>query len=394
MKLAVLGFGNAGGKIADALVDFEAGAGRDLCEFVLAINSATVDLERLERIPRANRLLIGQTDSRVKGRGVGSDPDLGAEIARDDMVEIERALDAMRLHEIDAFLLVAGLGGGTGSGAAPEAAERLKTEYEEPVYGLGVLPSTEEGGRPSLNAARSFPSFARATDNLILFDNDAWLRGGESIEAGYERANRELARRVVTLLAAGEIDGSQLSETAMDGSDVRRTLSTGGVSSVAFARSGVDERTRRNSGLLGRFRGDGDPGQRTATDAATKVQPLVRQAVQTRLTCPAAVDSAERSLVVVSGPPAELSEKGLRRARQWLESEIDSAEVLAGDDPRPGTGTVTAVVLLSNLTEIPRVDRLTERGVAAKDHIEENAASREADVEALLTDRENELDPV
>jgi len=54
-----------------------------------------------------------------------------------------------------------------------------------------------------------------------------------------------------------------------------------------------------------------------------KIHGLVRKAVNSRSTIPAEVDSAERSLVVVSGPPSEFSRKGLRRAREWLERETD-----------------------------------------------------------------------
>ena len=394
MKLAVLGFGNAGGKVTDALLEYEYDANRSLCASVLAVNSAKLDLERLESVPRESRLLIGQTDPTVKGRGVGADPDKGAEITRQDRAEIERALDRMDLHRVDAFLVVAGLGGGTGSGGAPEIAGFLAEEFQEPVYGLGVLPSDDEGGRASLNASRSFPSFARATDNLLLFDNDTWLRGGETVESGFARTNREIARRIVTLLAAGEVDSETLSEAAMDASDVRRTLATGGVSSIAYAETGLSDETRRQRGLLARFRRDGDGESREAVDTATKVHDLVRKAVRSRLTCPATVDSTERALIVVSGPPQELSEKGLRRARQWVEETTDTVEVLAGDDPRPKSSELRAVVLLSNLTDVPRVDRLQERGVAAKEHIEDQADGRESDIESLLTDADGDLDPV
>jgi cell division GTPase FtsZ len=174
MNVAVIGFGNAGGKIADALVDFEADTGRSLCRYALAVNSAEIDLAKLDRIPDEQRLLIGQTHEHVKGRGVGADPELGTEVTRRDLGVIDREIDDVPIHDVDAFLVVAGLGGGTGSGGAPVLAEHLRELYAEPVYGLGVLPSTDEGGRASLNAARSLQSFTEATDNLLLFDNDAW----------------------------------------------------------------------------------------------------------------------------------------------------------------------------------------------------------------------------
>lgn len=394
MELATIGFGNAGGKIVDRLLQHEHETGRSFSRFAGAFNTAKVDLRKLDYVPEESRILYGQTDERVKGHGVGADPELGAEVTRADLGEIERLLDQVPLHEVDAFLLVAGLGGGTGSGGAPVVARKLAETYDEPVYGLGILPSEEEGGRAALNAGRSLRSFTDATDGLLVFDNDAWRQGGDSIEAGYDRTNREIAKRFASLLGAGVEEGGQVSENAMDASDVRRTLATGGISSVAYAEAEVESSTRRSQGLLDRLRSTNGQTGRDGTDPATKINGIVRRAVRSRLTCPAAIKSAERALIVVSGPPEEFSRKGLERSRQWLEEEIRSAEVIAGDDPRPNASTLSATILLANVTEVARIDELQERAVAAKDNIEEQAAERDEEIENLVTDPDDRLDPV
>jgi len=395
MKLAVIGFGNAGGKIADHLLGFERETGRSLCRFASAFNTARIDLEKIEYIPEDYRVLYGQTDERAKGHGVGADPDLGAEITRADLREIERVLDGVPVYDVDAFLVIAGLGGGTGSGGAPVMATTLAEQFDQPIYGLGVLPSQDEGGRAALNAARSLPTFNEATDALVLFDNEAWREGRDSIEAGYDRTNREIARRIVTLLGAGDWDGSTVSENAMDASDIKRTLATGGIATIAFAETERSEETERQTGLLARLQGSS--ATRPTTDGAdpvAKVHGLVQRSVRSRLTCPADVQSAERALVVLSGPPQEFSQKGLERARRWLEGEIDSAEVLAGDDPREEADALSATVLLSSVTEVPRIRRLQEQAVAAQESIERQAATREEETATLLTDEEHKLDPV
>jgi len=388
MHIAVIGFGNAGGKIADSILEFEADTGRALCRDVLAVNSAEIDLAKLTQIPEERRLLIGQTHERSKGRGVGSDPDLGAEVTHRDLGEIDRALDSVPVYDIDGFLVVAGLGGGTGSGGAPVIAEHLREMYAEPVYGLGVLPSTDEGGRASLNAARSLQSFTEATDSLILFDNDAWRQPGDSLESGYEKTNTELARRVSTLLGAGALDDSMVSETAMDASDINRTLSAGGVSTIAYASTELDRRNQ--TGLLDNFRTNGKNGD----SSAQQIHGLARRAVRARLTCPAQIDSADRSLAVVSGPPGKISRKGLQHTRQWLEDETDSVEVLVGDDPRERADTLSVAVLLSNVTGVPRVDALQEKAVDAQTRIEDQETDRSKEVSELITDENNELDPL
>jgi cell division GTPase FtsZ len=392
MKLAVIGFGNAGGKIADRIVEYETKTERSLCQFTAVVNSARIDLHKLEYVPQRHQILVGQTDERSKGHGAGADPDLGAELTRQDLAEVQRVLDNVPLHDVDAFLVVAGLGGGTGSGGGPVFAEALGERYGEPVYGLGVLPSRDEGGRASLNAARSIRSLVDATDATVAFDNDAWREGTQSVESGYEQTNVEVAKRVVALLAPGEYDGSPVSENAMDSSDVKRTLSVGGVATVAYAEASLDEETQRQRGLLGRLRDDDGGGERDG--AATKVHGLVRRAARSRLTCPADITSAERALVVVSGPPAELSQKGLVRARKWLESQIDSVEVLAGDDPRPAADRLRATVLLANATDVPRIDALQEQAVDAQENIDAQAAERETAISELVTDPDDELEPI
>jgi cell division GTPase FtsZ len=393
MRLAVIGFGNAGSKIADRLLQYEIDTGRTLVRSVVAVNTARTDLAKLDHVPESRQYLIGQTDQRAKGHGVGADPDVGAEVTRDDFGEVKRALDEVPIHDIDAFLVIAGLGGGTGSGGGPVLAARLRELYSEPVYGLGVLPSRDEAGRAALNAARSFPTFTESTDNLILFDNDNWRQSDDSLESGYRGTNREIVKRVGTLLSAGELDGSTVSENAMDSSDIRRTLATGGVSTVAYAETPVEYDTTRNRGLFARFRVDGD-GTDDGVDMATKVDGLVRQAVGARLTCPASVDSVERSLIVVSGPPRELSWKGIESARQWVEKHTGSSEVLAGDDPRERADSLSAVVLLSGVTDSERIDGLQDQAVQAKGSIEAQRAEREAAIEELITDEYDELDPV
>jgi cell division GTPase FtsZ len=392
MKLAVIGFGNAGGKIADRIVEYETRTERSLCQFTAVVNSARIDLHKLEYVPQRHQILVGQTDERSKGHGAGADPDLGAELTRQDLAEVQRVLDNVPLHDVDAFLVIAGLGGGTGSGGGPVFAEALGERYGEPVYGLGVLPSGDEGGRASLNAARSIRSFVDSTDTTVAFDNDAWREGTQSIESGYEQTNVEIAKRVVALLAPGEYDGSPVSENAMDSSDVKRTLSVGGVATVAYAEASLEEETQRQRGLLGRLRNDVEEGERQG--AATKVHSLVRRAARSRLTCPADIASAERALVVVSGPPAELSQKGLVRARKWLESQIDSVEVLAGDDPRPGADRLRATVLLANATDVPRIDALQEQAVDAQENIDAQAAERDTAISELVTDADDELEPI
>lgn len=389
MKLATIGVGNAGSKVIDRMVEFEQSTGRDLCRHTLVINTARTDLAKPEHVPENRRLLIGETHKKAKGHGVGGDAAIGAEVAQTEIDEIRRIFDDVEIHEVDAILVSAGLGGGTGSGAAPVVIEELQKMYDEPVYGLGLLPGTYEGGRPALNAARSLQSFVNKVDNFIAFDNDAWRSRGQTIEEGYEEMNRELATRIVTLLAAGEVDESEVGENAMDSSDIMRTLEVGGVSSIGYASTDIDT---PDEGLLSRFN-DEEVSEMESTDAA-KIKGLVRRAVNSRLTVPCDVASAERALIIFAGPPSEISRKGVESARDWLEQKTETVDVLAGDDPRPNSDTLAAAVLLSNVTDTPRINEIQDQAVDAQNTIQQQEAVREEEIESLITDENNDLDPI
>ena len=384
MKLALIGFGQAGGKIVDEFVAYDAAIGGGFVQDAIAVNSAITDLEGLEHVPREKRVLIGQ--ARVKGHGVGADNELGASVTEEDIDEIQSAIDDVAAHELDAFLIVAGMGGGTGSGGAPVLAKHLKLIYSEPVYGLGVLPATDEGGIYTLNAARSFQTFVREVDNLLVFDNDDWRRNGESIADGYDAINREIVERFGRLFAAGEVgSSSQVAESVVDSSEIINTLAGGGVSTVGYATETVDS----GGGLLSRFGRSND--DEYGTDRTNRMTSLVRKATLGRLTLPCEVSSSDRALVVAAGPPKELNRKGVERGRKWLEEETGSMEVRGGDYPLPGEGEVGAVVLLSGVTDVRRIDQLQQVAIEAQDTTEVIRARSEAETESLI-DTGGELD--
>jgi cell division GTPase FtsZ len=365
MKLALVGVGGAGGRLVDAVRGVEASGERKLCYG----NLLTVDISRtvddeFDHVPPERHVTIGDTHREVED-GVDGDQDLAVEVARTDFPEIHRALDSITMRKLDGVLVFAGLGGGTGSGAGAVVVERLQELYDKPVYVLGVLPGTDEPDGAALNAARSIRSIVPAADSTLLFDNDRWV-GAETDDDDegdrYDEPNRELAARIVTLFARGEIDPSAIGANTLDSSDIIRTLSPGGVASIGYAATELED----GGGFLSWLRsvlGLGGEEQSDDRTEAGKIQSLVRQSLNSQLTLPCEVSSAERVLVVLSGPPEKLSRRGFESARQWLEEETETVEVLAGDDPRRGSSTVAAVVLLSNVTEVPRIDALQRRAV-------------------------------
>lgn len=361
MELALVGVGEAGSQIVDRILAVEAETERTFSHgnaLVCEISQTVPD--DLDMVPEDQQFLIGDTHQAVANQDVDEDPDLAVDVTRNDLPEIRRAFDSLPIHECDGILVVAGLGSGTGSGAGSVIIEDLQATYDEPVYALGVLPAESEGGQAAVNAGRALRSIVPAADSMLTFDRETWQPQVD--EDGYDEATHALATRVVTLFAAGELDSSAVAENAVDSSDIIRTLAPGGLSSLGHAATELES---GSSGVLAQlltWLGVRDEPEPETTDAA-KVKSLVRRAANSRLTVPCDIASAERALVVLSGPPEELSRRGFESARQWLEQETDTVEILAGDDPRTDSDTLEAAVLFSNVTDVPRIDALQEQAV-------------------------------
>ncbi|MFB6114520.1 MAG: tubulin/FtsZ family protein [Halodesulfurarchaeum sp.] len=390
MKLAMIGVGQAGGKVLERFVEYDSRTEAGVVEDAIAVNTARADLTGLDRIPESNRVLVGQ--SRVKGHGVGADNELGAEITEEDIDEIQGAIDRVPTHEIDAFLIIAALGGGTGSGGSPVLAKYLKRIYTEPVYGLGILPAKDEGGIYTLNAARSLRTFVSQVDNLLLFDNDAWRKAGESVSGGYDEINEEIATRFGVLFSSGEAgSGADVGESVVDSSEVINTLSDGGISTLGYAAEPVNG--GGGSGFVSRlFSGDRAPDD--SVDTTNRITSLTRKAALGRLTLPCDISGAERALLVVAGPRAYLNRKGIEKSRKWLEEETGSMEIRGGDYPVDSSNQVAVAVLLSNVSDVPRISELQGKAVEAQDTIRDIRDRSEAGLEDLITDENDELDPL
>ena len=391
MQLAMIGFGQAGGKIVDKFLEYDQKTESGIVRSAVAVNTAKADLMGLERVPEDNRVLIGQ--ARVKGHGVGADNELGAEIAEEDIDEVQGAIDSIPVHEVDAFLVIAGLGGGTGSGGAPVIAKHLKRIYTEPVYGLGILPGSDEGGIYTLNAARSFQTFVREVDNLMVFDNDAWRKTGESVQGGYDQINDEIVKRFGILFGAGEVEqGGEVAESVVDSSEIINTLSGGGVSTVGYAREEVENTGGNGGGLLSRLTGGEEEEELDTAHTTNRITSLVRKAALGRLTLPCEIEGTERALLVMAGPPRYLNRKGIERGRKWLEEQTGSMEVRGGDYPVRGANFVASVILLSGVNNVPRIKELQQVANEAQENIEDIQQESDDNLDELVNDDDDELE--
>jgi cell division GTPase FtsZ len=391
MRIFFVGFGQAGGKIVDMFIEQDKKLGRNSFR-AIAVNTARTDLMGLKHIELKDRILIGQTV--VKGHGVGTDNAAGARITMDEADAIISAIDRRGTHDVDAFMIVAGLGGGTGSGGTPVLVRQLKKIYHEPVYVLGILPAPEEGKLYSFNAARSLTTLIKEADNTFVFDNSAWKNEGESIKSAFSRLNDEVVRRFGVLFRAGEMGKAGVGEMVVDSSEIINTLRGGGISTVGYAIASVttDRSKSPVSGIIGGIKSTLRKREATeevllGEDRTAKIISLVRRAMLGRLTLPCDFSTAERALVLVAGPPDELDRKGIEKAKSWVEENIAGVEVRGGDYP-VNSNYVAAVVLLSTIGNAPRIRELTDIARETKEDVaraeERKPLTIDEDIEPLF----------
>ncbi|MFC6826404.1 tubulin/FtsZ family protein [Halopelagius fulvigenes] len=361
MKTVLIGVGQAGGKLTRELADFDSRMGFGAVLGAIGVNTAEADLRELP----FETVLVGQ--DRVKGHGVGGDNELGAEVMQSDKQEVLAALDGRITAEAEAIFVVAGLGGGTGSGGAPVLVKELKRIYDVPVYALGVLPGRNEGAMYQVNAGRSLKTVAREADSLLLVDNDAFRATGESLGEGYDAINREIAQRVGLLFASGEaVEG--VGESVVDSSEVINTLRSGGIAALGYASGESAENAEGN---------------------INTVMSTTRRALMTGTSLPEA-NEADAALLVVAGVPDKIPRKGVERARRWLEEETGSLQIRGGDFPLD-SDRIASLILLGGVERSDRLKRFMARAKEAQKEAEEEAAKQEDPADAWRNDELEDL---
>lgn len=378
MKVLVIGLGQAGGKIADMFLADDRKSNVPHTFETIVVNTAISDLMGLQYIPQEDRVLIGETA--VKGHGVGADNKKGAEIAEDEVEIVLNKISKINVSNLDAFFVVAGLGGGTGSGAISIIAKHLKRIHDEPVYAIGILPAENEGDIYTLNTARSLKALLPSCDATIIVDNGAFLRSGESVKEAYDRINAEVVKRIGILCRSGEIRSrKQVGEMVVDASEVINTFRGGNICSIGYASEAV-----KREGIFAKL----FKKRQYEIGKASRILSVSKRAVKGRLLLPCDYKSANRALIIVAGPPEQLDRKGIEKAREWLEGTISGTEVRGGDYPLSGSGYVGCVVLLAGVTNAPRVKYMLERARLVQEKVGAEPET-EKDLDSILGEIDN-----
>jgi cell division protein FtsZ len=158
-RIKVLGVGGAGSNAVARMMS-EGVAGVDF--YVL-----NTDLQALEASPVPNKLAIGRKVT--NGLGAGSDPSIGRMAALEDTERIIEVLEGA-----DMIFVTAGMGGGTGTGAAPVVASLAK-ELNALTVAVVTRPFGFEGPRRMKSAERGLAELAGSVDTVISIPNDKLL---------------------------------------------------------------------------------------------------------------------------------------------------------------------------------------------------------------------------
>jgi cell division GTPase FtsZ len=360
MQLIVCGLGGAGSRIADSLVEADRRSRRSCLVSTVVLDTDQQSLAQLEEIPEDHRHLYGVHGS--SGRGFSGHRNRGAEAADEELTELFRAVDDQLTSQADGVVLCAGLAGATGATLFPKLADKLRSVYGLPIYGLGVLPDTEsdeevDQARRESNAGVAVDAVRAATDSLLLFDNALWTKTAETDTepAAQTRLNELLATRVIALFGAGEADQNEMvAESVVDASELINTFGTEGIATIGYATQAIERPTESRFGF-GLFMKETELDETTAIKA---IETTVRRAVRGKLTVDVDRGSTERGLLVMGGPPEWLNRRAISDARSWLAQETGSVEIRGGDIPTPDRDEVTALVVLTGIEDCQRVSEL------------------------------------
>lgn len=224
-SIKVIGVGGGGSNAVNRMVE----SGVQGVTFI-AINT---DNQALARNKAEIKIQIGEKVTR--GLGCGADPSVGEKAAEESRDEIAEAI-----ANTDMLFITAGMGGGTGTGAAPVVAQIARD--------LGILtvavvtsPFTFEGAKRAANAERGIRELQKSVDSLIIVSNDKLLDvvdDNTSFEEAFNMADQVLKFGVAGISDLVAIPGL----INLDLADVTRVMKDAGVCHMGIGRASGEDR--------------------------------------------------------------------------------------------------------------------------------------------------------
>ena len=223
-KIRVIGVGGGGGNSLSRMREIGIRGGE-----LVAVNT---DAQDLLYANADQKILIGR--ELTQGLGAGSNPKIGREAAKESQSEIKK-----KIAGSDMVFITCGLGGGTGTGAAPEIA-RIAKKQGALVIGIVTLPFTIEGRKRLENAMDGLERLESVVDTLIVIPNDKLLELAPELplQTAFKIADEILTNAVKGITELVTTSGL----VNLDFADIRAVMVDGGVSLIGMGESDSAQR--------------------------------------------------------------------------------------------------------------------------------------------------------
>ncbi|VYT66226.1 cell division protein FtsZ [Peptoniphilus gorbachii] len=224
-KIKVVGVGGGGNNAVNRMID----AGVKGVEF-LVFNT---DKQALKNSLAENKIQIGEKIT--KGLGAGANPEVGEQAAEESIDEIREALEGA-----DMVFITAGMGGGTGTGAAPVIADVAK-ELGLLTVGVVTKPFTFEGRKRAKSAELGINALKGKVDTLVIIPNDRLLSIADkktSFSQAFEMADDILKQGIQGISDLISVPNL----INLDFADVKTIMYDKGVAHMGIGRASGDDR--------------------------------------------------------------------------------------------------------------------------------------------------------
>ncbi|NMW84880.1 cell division protein FtsZ [Peptoniphilus sp. AGMB00490] len=224
-KIKVVGVGGGGNNAVNRMIN----AGVKGVEF-LAFNT---DKQALKSSLAENKIQLGEKIT--KGLGAGANPEVGEQAAEESIDEIREALEGA-----DMVFITAGMGGGTGTGAAPVIADVAK-ELGLLTVGVVTKPFTFEGKKRAKSAELGINSLKGKVDTLVIIPNDRLLSVADkktSFSQAFEMADDILKQGIQGISDLISVPNL----INLDFADVKTIMYDKGVAHMGIGRASGDDR--------------------------------------------------------------------------------------------------------------------------------------------------------
>ncbi len=226
-RIKVVGVGGGGCNAVNRMIDEGLGG----IEFV----TVNTDAQALLLSKASTRVRIG--DKSTRGLGAGGNPEVGRKAAEESAEDLYEVLKGS-----DMVFVTAGLGGGTGTGAAPIVAQIAK-EVGALTIGVVTRPFTFEGSRRQQSAEAGISKLKEHADTLIVIPNDRLLQIVDkrvSLQEAFKTADDVLRQGIQGISELITVPGL----INLDFADVRAIMSEGGAALMAVGYANGEDRAR------------------------------------------------------------------------------------------------------------------------------------------------------